>query len=158
MNGNTIIAVIFILSFVAIREVWLKHKRDQEQEQLFDSARLQREIYSLYHAAQELERIDMMIIDLRLCKPGEIHKSFSISWSGTTGNHSLDLMSDGQNANTENLIAVATDRREEINMDIQRRIIDLYTKAQTLDFMVLYDGERHAQNGVQNDCEESADE
>ena len=151
MNGNTVIALLVIAAVIALRELYRKYQaaKEDEQTELFDSARLQGEIYALYHAAQELERLDTMLIDLRLCKPSELHRNFRISWDSATGSHDLDFMSDGQNANTANLIAIATDQREAVNEDIQQRIIDIYSKAQSLDFMTVYSSERSAQSSAQ---------
>ena len=147
MNAQTIITVIILLAVI----VWIDHRKrhpQQEPEQpFFDSARLQREIASLYHASQELESLDQMIIDLRLCKPDELHKAFRIEWQGSTKSHSLDFMSTGMNANTAHMIALAEDRREELNADIQSRIADLYSRAQEMEF---YTRCRY-QNGEQNE-------
>jgi hypothetical protein len=152
VNGRTFIAVLILCAVIALRERYRKYQaaKEDEQTELFDSARLQGEIYALYHAAQELERLDTMLIDLRLCKPSELHRNFRISWDSATGSHDLDFMSDGQNANTANLIAIATDQREAVNEDIQQRIIDLYSKAQSLDFMTVYSSERNAQSSAQS--------
>jgi hypothetical protein len=94
--------------------------------------------------------IDSMLIDLRLCRPAELHRNFRVQWSSTTGDHALDLMSDGANQTTQNLLAVAADRREALNQEIQQRIIDLYEKAQSLDFYTEYNKVRNAQSSAQS--------
>lgn len=136
MNAQTILAAVLMLIVIIVIDYRKRHpKQHREPEQvLFDSARLQREIAALYHDSQELESLDQMIIDLRLCKPDELHKAFRIEWQGSTKSHSLDFMSTGCNANTVNMIALAEDQRAELNANIQRRIFDLYSRAQEMDF------------------------
>lgn len=157
MNIQTVFAVLAIIAAYA----WIKHRQRQaeqaEQEQAaFDSARLQGEISALYRASQELEQLDEMIIDLRLCKPDELHKAFRIEWQGSTKAHSLDFMSTGANTNTAHMIALAEDQREQVNADIQARIADLYARAQERRFFDAYHAqklERSYQNGEQYDLE-----
>jgi hypothetical protein len=156
MMIRTIIACFVILAaYTAIRQ--RQHERESEETEeaprLFDSARLQGEIYALYRSAQELEKLDQLIIDLRLCKPDELHKAFRIQWQGSTGQErELDFMSTGDNANTAHMIELAEDQREKLNSEIQERIADLYARAQELDFLTDYAEEkrkRSYQNGEQ---------
>lgn len=151
MNAQTVFVVVVIIAAMLIREYRHKHSAEDEEQQLFDSARLQGEIEALHHAASELANLDQMIIDLRLCKPDELHKAFRIEWQGSTKTHAFDFMSTGSNMNTAHLIELAEDQREELNAEIQARIVDLYTRAQELDFSESY--ERSYQNGEQNDSD-----
>lgn len=153
MNIQTVFAVLAIVGFY----IWFRRKQQaaQDPEQpFFDSARLQNEVNSLHRCMQELEQLDEMIIDLRLCKPDEMHRAFRINWQGSTGKeHALDFMSTGANGNTLHMIELAEDRREELNAEIQARIIDLYSRAQSMEFCSRYDAEsqeRSYQNGEQN--------
>ena len=152
MNAQTILAAVLLLIVIIWIDYRKRHpKQEQEPEQeFFDSARLQREIAALYHASQELESLDQMIIDLRLCKPDELHKAFRIEWQGSTKSHSLDFMSTGCNANTAHMIALAEDQRAELNAAIQSRIFDLYSRAQEMDFYTrcrYTNGERNGEAG-----------
>lgn len=160
MSLPQIIGVIIISAIILIAAQLKKNamrRSEEEQTQLFDSARLQGEISALYRASQELEQLDEMIIDLRLCKPDELHKAFRINWQGSSGKeHSLDFMSTGGNTNTAHMIALAEDQRAEINADIQARIVDLYARAQECSFFDAYHAqkqERSYQNGEQYDLE-----
>lgn len=155
MNLQTIIAVIGIIAFY----LWARSKTpdagaEDPEQPFFDSARLQNEVNSLHRCMQELEQLDEMIIDLRLCKPDEMHRAFRINWQGSTGKeHALDFMSTGANGNTLHMIELAEDRREELNAEIQARIIDLYSRAQSMEFCSRYDAEspeRSYQNSEQN--------
>lgn len=150
MNLQTVVAVVAIIAaYLYFRHKQKQADTDDQSAELFDSARLQREIMELARCAKELEQLDNMLIDLRLCRPDELHRNFRVQWCSSTGDHALDFMSDGQNANTANLIAIATDQREAVNEQIQQRIIDLYEKAQSLDFYSEYNAERHAQSSAQ---------
>lgn len=158
MNIQTICAVMGIILFYAVMKHRQQKTEQAEQERaIFDSAKLQGEISALYRASQELEQLDEMIIDLRLCKPDELHKAFRINWQGSTGKErSLDFMSTGSNSNTAHMIQLAEDQRAEINADIQARIADLYARAQECSFFDAYHAQkpkRSRQNGEQNDLE-----
>lgn len=141
MNVQTVIAVLCLLCLAAI--IRYKQRAAREQQPFFDSARLQGEVNELHRCMNELEQLDAMIIDLRLCKPDELHKAFRIQWQGSTGReHALDFMSTGANGNTRHMIALAESQREELNAEIQSRIVDLYTRAQSMEMYTLYDAER----------------
>lgn len=156
MNMQTVCAVIAIICAYAI--IRHRQRRAAEQQQaFFDSARLQSEVNELHRCMNELEQLDAMIIDLRLCKPDELHKAFRVEWQGSTGQrHALDFMSTGANGNTRHMIELAESQRAELNEEIQARIFDLYTRAQSMDFYSCYDAERggsgaecHYTNGEQ---------
>lgn len=161
MSIPQVIGVIIISAVILIaaqlKQKAMRRAEEEEQARLFDSARLQGEIDALHRASQELAELDSMIIDLRLCKPDELHKAFRINWQGSTGKeHSLDFMSTGGNTNTAHMIELAEDQRAQINADIQARIADLYARAQECCFFDSYSRkkrERSYQNGEQYDLE-----
>lgn len=142
MNIQTVIVCIAIIAAYCLIS---RRQRQAEQppQPFFDSARLQREVNALHSCMQDLEALDAMIIDLRLCKPGELHKAFRVQWQGSTGKErTLDFMSTGANGNTVRMIELAENQRAELNAEIQERIADLYTRAQCMDFCSEYDAER----------------
>lgn len=147
MNAQTVIAVLALIAVIIWIDYRKRHPKQEPEQVFFDSAKLQSEIAALYHASQELETLDSMIIDLRLCKPEELHRAFRVQWQGSTKEHSFDFMSTGANTNTAHMIALAEDEREQLNADIQSRIADLYSRAQEMDF---YSQCRY-QNGEQNE-------
>lgn len=146
MNTRAIVMILILVIVIIWIDYRKRHRQDTEQA-FFDSARLQKEIAALYHASQELETLDSMIIDLRLCRPDELHRAFRIEWQGSTKSHSFDFMSTGANSNTAHMIELAEDQREQLNADIQCRIIDLYTRAQEMEFYTACS----YQNGEQNE-------
>lgn len=143
MNTQTVIAVLCIICFYLWKKSQKPTEEEEEPEELepfFDSARLQNEVKALYSAMKEITELDEMIVDLRLCKPEELHKAFRVQWNGITGKqHALDFMSTGTNAATENFMELAANRREELNADIQARIIDLYNRAQHMEYYLTCD-------------------
>ena len=78
---------------------------------------------------------DDMIIELQLCKPSEVLKSFRTEWIGTTGtNHSFDFLADGESQTSERLMELATVERERLNAHIVQAVYDLHTKAKRLSY------------------------
>lgn len=146
MTAPLIIIVIILAAVIVALDYHNRHRADEQEQPLFDSAKLQSEIAALYKASQELETLDSMIIDLRLCKPSELHKAFRIEWQGSTKSHSLDFMSTGDNSNTAHMLALAVDQREELNAEIQGRIAALYSRAQEIEF----EGKRRLHFGERN--------
>lgn len=128
-----IYAVIFATFMAAKRKA--SAEDEEEIETGFDSADLAKEVEGIAKKMRELEQLDEMIIDLRLCKPAEVQRAFRMEWMGAAGkNHSFDFMADGENASTEYLLELAIAQREELNADIKARIFDLYAKACELDY------------------------
>lgn len=133
---------MIILTFYAVIifiVIALKRKNqdagEEQEEYGFDSADLSKEVEAIAKKMRELEQLDEMIIDLRLCKPAEVQRAFRMEWMGAAGkNHSFDFMADGENASTEYLLELAIAQREELNADIKARIFDLYAKACELDY------------------------
>lgn len=128
-----IYAVIFAAFMAAKRKAIAED--EEEIEPGFDSADLAKEVEAIAKKMRELEQLDEMIIDLRLCKPAEVQRAFRMEWMGAAGkSHSFDFMADGENASTEYLLELAIAQREELNADIKARIFDLYAKACELDY------------------------
>ena len=154
MNAQTIFAVLAIIAFYAIARARQRRADAEAEADLFDSARLQREINALHKASEQLAECDRMLIDLRLCKPGELHRAFRMQWQSQTGGaHSIDFLADGDSQTARKLIDWTEARRAEINADIQARIVDLYARAQSLDFYSDYDAERGETYSEQNGAE-----
>lgn len=151
MNIQTVIAIAAIIVFYLVARH--RQQAQQAEQPFFDSARLQNEVNALHRCMQELEQLDEMLVDLRLCKPDELHKSFRIQWQGSTGKeHALDFMSTGANSNTVHMIELAESQREALNEEIQARIADLYARAQCMDFYSSYDAVRRETNSEQNNA------
>lgn len=152
MNVQTVIAVLCLLCLMVIIKYKQRAARQQEQESFFDSARLQGEVNELHRCMSELEQLDAMLIDLRLCKPSELHKAFRVQWQGSTGKQrALDFMSTGANGNTRHMIRLAESQREELNTEIQERIADLYARAQAMTFSHCYNEARNRSGKVCSD-------
>ena len=148
MTAPLIITVIILAGLILWIDYRNRHRSEEPEQPFFDSARLQSEVNELHRCMNDLEQLDAMIIDLRLCKPEELHKSFRIEWQGSTKAHSFDFMSTGANSNTAHMIALAEDQREELNADIQSRIADLYSRAQEMEFVTVC----RYQNGEHNEA------
>lgn len=129
--------IIYAVIFAAFMAAKKKASAEDEEEiePGFDSADLAKEVEGIAKKMRELEQLDEMIIDLRLCKPAEVQRAFRMEWMGTAGkNHSFDFMADGSNLSTQHLLELAIAQREELNADIKARIFDLYAKACELDY------------------------
>lgn len=135
-EGLIILTFYAVIIFIVIALKRKNQDADEEQEEYgFDSANLAKEVEAIAKKMRELEQLDEMIIDLRLCKPAEVQRAFRMEWMGAAGkNHSFDFMADGENASTEYLLELAIAQREELNADIKARIFDLYAKACELDY------------------------
>lgn len=136
MEGLIILAFYAVIFCIVLA---LKRKNQDSEEEPeecgFDSADIAKEVECIAKKMRELEQLDEMIIDLRLCKPAEVQRAFRMEWMGAAGkNHSFDFMADGENASTEYLLELAIAQREELNADIKARIFDLYAKACELDY------------------------
>ena len=130
----------YILFYVVV--VWYLHRKitanarqpepeeDEPEEELpeFDALRMQQEVTALHSRMRELEKLDKLIIDLRLCRPSEAVRAFHLEWMSTSGaENQLDLLADGENALTKQLIITAEAHRVEMNREVIQRIYDLYT-------------------------------
>lgn len=135
-EAEVICLIIYAVIFAAFMAAKKKASVEEEEPETgFDSADLAKEVEGIAKKMRELEQLDEMIIDLRLCKPAEVQRAFRMEWMGTAGkNHSFDFLADGENASTEYLLELAITQREELNADIKARIFDLYAKACELDY------------------------
>ena len=124
-----------VLDVIIIYLIAKKRTKKEEEVDFFDSLRLQREVQELASRMNDLEALDNMIIDLRLCKPAEVLRAFRMEWQGAGGQeHKFDFLADGQNASGEYLMELAIQERDELNTEIAQRIYDLYTRASRLSF------------------------
>lgn len=135
-EAEVICLIIYAVIFAAFMAAKKKASVEEEEPETgFDSADLAKEVEGIAKKMRELEQLDEMIIDLRLCKPAEVQRAFRMEWMGAAGkNHSFDFMADGENASTEYLLELAITQREELNADIKARIFDLYARACELDY------------------------
>ncbi len=125
------IGVWILIAYIGYK---LTHRPEQE-EQFFDSMRLQREIHQLNEMVNRIEELDSMIIDLNLCKPSEVLRNFRMEWQGAAGvNHGFDFLADGQSDSSAHLMELAIAEREELNTQVALRIADIYSKACALSF------------------------
>ena len=135
MNSMTMLVLCCIaIDFSIAYFIYTRFFREEpEQIDFYDSLRLQREVHELAAKMEQLEALDNMIIDLRLCKPAEVMRAFRMEWQGTDGtNHAFDFMADGQSASSEHLMELAMQERSELNEEIAQRIYDLYMRASRL--------------------------
>jgi hypothetical protein len=129
-------ALLLILMIWVLAIIRKKENEEIEQETTggFDGELLRQEIARLYDLSQEMEQVDEMLIDLRVCKPAEAEKYFRVDWMSTAGeNRTLDFIADGENLTTEKLTEIAMERRDELNQAIADAICDLYQAAIDMD-------------------------
>lgn len=129
-------ALLLILMIWLLVIIRYKEKGETEQETTggFDGELLRQEITRLYDLSQEMQQVDEMLIDLRVCKPAEAEKYFRVDWMSASGeNRALDFIADGENLTTEKLTEIAMERRDELNQKIADAICDLYQAAIDMD-------------------------
>lgn len=129
-------ALLLILMIWLLVIIRYKEKGEAEQETTggFDGELLRKDIAKLYDLSQEMEQVDEMLIDLRVCRPAEAEKYFRVDWMSTAGeNRTLDFIADGENLTTEKLTEIAMERRDELNQEIADAICDLYQAAIDMD-------------------------
>lgn len=135
MNG----AIIFVICVYAVAIAYSIHRRLHREEYTdgssdYDTAQVEKDVEALSADMRRLKELDDMMLDLRVCSPAELQRSFSVSWLSTAGqNHKLDILADGENASTERLLMLAAAERDELNTKITRRINSLYFRAAVLD-------------------------
>jgi hypothetical protein len=130
-------ALLLILMIWLLVIIRYKEKGEAEQDTTggFDGELLRKDIARLYDLSQEMEQVDEMLIDLRVCKPAEAEKYFRVDWMSASGeNRALDFIADGENLTTEKLTEIAMERRDELNQAIADAICDLYQAAIDMDF------------------------
>lgn len=129
-------ALLLILMIWLLVIIRYKEQGEAEQETTggFDGELLRKDIAKLYELSQEMQQVDEMLIDLRVCKPAEAEKYFRVDWMSTAGeNRTLDFIADGENLTTEKLTEIAMERRDELNQEIADAICDLYQAAIDMD-------------------------
>ena len=130
-------ALLLILMIWLLAIIRKKEAEEVEEETTggFDGELLRQEIARLYDLSQEMQQVDEMLIDLKVCRPAEMEKFFRIDWMSTAcENRSLDFIADGENSTTERLTEIAMERRDELNQEIADAICDLYQAAIDMDF------------------------
>lgn len=135
MNG-AIIFIIFVYAAVIACAILRKlHYRVEEDDASdYDTMQVEKDVDALGADMRRLKELDEMMLDLRVCSPAELQRSFRVEWQSTSGNnHMLDIIADGDNASTERLLALAAAERDELNTKITRRINSLYFRASALD-------------------------
>lgn len=142
MSARVILVLICLAIDIAIGRViykMLNPKSEEDQEsKTVDSIRMQKEVHELNEKMHELEALENMMIDLRLCKPTEVIRAFRMEWQGTDGiDRKFDFIADGQSASSNHLLELASAEREQLNSEIMQRIYDLYAIATHL----TYDGD-----------------
>lgn len=139
MTGESQLCIVLIVFQIAAAYFGYRifsRQKEPEEIDFFDSLRLQREVRELAAKMNELEALDNMIIDLRLCKPAEVMRAFRMEWQGAAGiEHKFDFMADGQSASSEHLMELAIEERAALNQEIAERIYDLYTRASRLSLL-----------------------
>lgn len=127
-----IILMIWLLVIIKAKE---KEEVEQESTGGFDGELLRQEIARLYDLSQEMQQVDEMLIDLKVCRPAEAEKFFRVDWLSSSGeNRAIDFLADGENITTEKLTEIAIERRDELNQKIADAICDLYQAAIDMDF------------------------
>ena len=132
-------AIFFILAVYAAVIVYAIIKRFHRRENCdessdFDTARVMPDVEALSADMRRLKELDEMMLDLRVCSPEEMQRSFRVEWLSTSGiNHKLDILADGENASSERLFMLAAAERDELNAKISKRINSLYFRAAMLD-------------------------
>lgn len=134
MSARVILVLICIaIDFAIGRFIYkmLSPESEEDQEPTeFDSIRMQKEVHELNEKMHELEALENMMIDLRLCKPTEVIRAFRMEWQGTDGiDRKFDFLADGQSESSTHLLELAAAEREQLNAEIMQRIFDLYAIA-----------------------------
>lgn len=129
--GANILAGMCIGIWIIVIYIGYKLTHRPEQEvQFFNAKELCDEIHALNEMVNRIEELDDMVIDLGLCKPAEVLRSFRMEWQGTAGvNHRFDFLADGQSDSSAHLMELATTERAELNTQVALRIADIYAKA-----------------------------
>lgn len=119
-------------AYLAFAIYLYRKKRQEDQEEFYEvnAVQLREEIAALSRCMKELESLDSLLIDVRLCKPEEAQRVFRMEWQSVSGtNHSFDFFLDGQNQSSAYMMELAEAEREALNQEILRRVFDLYRTA-----------------------------
>lgn len=127
------IAWLAVAGYIAFA-IYLRRKGcdeyEEEEPQYFDTSGLKAEVEALARAMQELEALDSLLIDLRMCKPEEAMRAFRMQWQSVSGkNFAFDFFADGRNATTQHMLGLVQDERDALNQEIIQRVYDLYNVA-----------------------------
>lgn len=135
MNGSLIFIVTVYVAAIVVAVYRRMHPQQITDDSAdYDTARVQQDVEALSADMRRLKELDDMMLDLRICSPSELQRSFRVEWQSMSGiNHKLDICADGENASTERLMALAMTERDELNTRISRRINSLYFRASALD-------------------------
>lgn len=129
MEG-ALLLILIIWLLVIIKGKEKEIEQEQETTGGFDGELLRQEIARLYDLSQEMQQVDEMLIDLKVCRPAEAEKYFRVDWMSASGeNRALDFIADGENLTTEKLTEIAMERRDILNQAIADKICDLYQAA-----------------------------
>lgn len=124
------VAWLAVAGYVALAVYIRRNKAEEEETQYFDTSRLKPEVEALSRAMQELEALDHLLIDLRMCKPDEAMRAFRMQWQSVSGKgYSFDFFADGRNPTTQHMLGLVQDERDELNAEIIQRVYDLYQVA-----------------------------
>lgn len=115
-----IFAAEFVGVFMLIK--WLKRPR----RPYADTAPLAEPVRELSVLMQHLADLDTMLLDVKSCKAGELHRAFSFRWmSGGNTNKELSILTDGKNGSSTALIIAAEDERERTNKAIIAKVYEI---------------------------------
>lgn len=126
------ILYLILIAYLAYKVVQKIRTGDEAcQEDIADTSVLADQVKLLNEKMLELEAVDNMIIDIRLCVPGEYARSFRVEWLSDSGNNkSVDFLTDGSNVSSDYLLEMALSKRNELNQEIQKLIEILYCSMQ----------------------------
>lgn len=149
-----IVISLYLLFAVYVYRIFRKRPaQDDTSAPDYDAAQVEDEVTCLYEDMRKLRELDELMIDLRLCSPDEMQRSFRMEWQSVGGqNHRFDFWADGASQSTEHLMRLAQTEREALNETITRRISGLYFRANSLDAVCktsakrLKEGREHAYN------------
>lgn len=135
MNGSLIfIVLVYVIAIGAAVYRRLHPQEIPDDSADYDTAQVQPDVEALSADMRRLKELDDMMLDLRVCSPAEMQRSFRVEWQSVSGiNHKLDICADGENESTERLMMLAMAERDELNTKITRRINSLYFRASVLD-------------------------
>jgi hypothetical protein len=134
---GAVIGAIIVVCYIVFGRYLFKRYTERESEDGesldYDAVQMRLEVKQLYDDMEHLQELDEMMIDLRLCKPEEMQRSFRMEWQSLSGkNHRFDFWADGENQSTDYLLGLAQSERDSLNDVIMRRISGLYYRANAL--------------------------
>lgn len=132
------LAALIVIVVYAAFGVYLYQRHQQresdDEPHGYDASQFQLEVKQLNDDMERLHELDELMIDLRLCSPEDMQRSFRMEWQSLSGkNHKFDFWADGENLSTDYLMGLAQSERDELNAMIARRINALYYRANAFD-------------------------